>query len=67
MKELSLDSYLSLDMRLGEGSGCPIMFGVMDAAAAIISQMATFETASINDDYLEPLKDMGEKAYLTEE
>ena len=45
-----------LGMRLGGGSGCPIAFRVMEAACAIINEMATFEQAAINDDYLEPIR-----------
>ena len=53
---LGLRPYLDLDMRLGEGSGCPIMFAVFDAACAAIRDMGTFEQAEINDDYLTKLR-----------
>lgn len=56
-KALGVESYLNLDMRLGEGSGCPIMFAVIDAACAVIRDMATFEEAEINDDYVDELRD----------
>ena len=52
VKELSLSPFLALNMRLGEGSGCPFAFEVISAACAIINDMATFEEANINDDYL---------------
>lgn len=55
-KELEAEPWLLLDMRLGEGSGCPIAFRVMDAACAILNDMATFEEASINDEYLEEIR-----------
>jgi nicotinate-nucleotide--dimethylbenzimidazole phosphoribosyltransferase len=42
-------------MRLGEGSGCPIAFQILKAACAVMNDMATFDEASINDDYLENL------------
>ena len=45
-----------LGMRLGEGSGCPLAFEILDAACAIINDMATFDQAGINDDYLEPIR-----------
>ena len=51
-KELSLSAYLDLNMRLGEGSGCPLMFAVLDASTAVMKNMATFEKACINTDYL---------------
>jgi nicotinate-nucleotide--dimethylbenzimidazole phosphoribosyltransferase len=44
-------------MRLGEGSGCPIMFAVMDAACAVIRDMGTFEQADIDTQYLNEIKD----------
>ena len=56
MKELSLNPYLNLRMRLGEGSGCPLAFEIIDAACVIMNEMATFEKAQINDDYLEGLR-----------
>lgn len=56
LKELSLEAPLLLKMRLGEGSGCPLMFRILDAACAVINEMATFEEASINDDYLTEIR-----------
>jgi nicotinate-nucleotide--dimethylbenzimidazole phosphoribosyltransferase len=44
-------------MRLGEGSGCPLMFAVIDAACAIIRDMGTFEQANINIQYLNEIKE----------
>ena len=45
---LELKAPLHLDMRLGEGSGCPLMFGVLDGAAAVLANMATFAEARID-------------------
>ena len=56
VKELGLQPFLLLDMRLGEGSGCPLAFLTMEAACAIMNEMATFEEAAINDDYLEEIR-----------
>lgn len=53
---LDLKPCLLLGMRLGEGSGCPIMFQVMRAACSIICDMASFEEAAINDSYLEEIR-----------
>ena len=53
--ELDLSPFLLLDMRLGEGSGCPIAFQILKAACAVMNDMATFSEAAINDDYLENL------------
>lgn len=55
-KALDFDAYLMLGMRLGEGSGCPIAFEIVDAACAVINTMATFYEAEINDDYLEDIR-----------
>lgn len=51
-KELGLNPFLQLNMRLGEGSGCPLAFQIVDAACAIMNTMATFNQASIDDSYL---------------
>ena len=56
INELGLAPMLDLDMRLGEGSGCPLAFQIVDAACSIINKMATFEDADINDDYLEEIR-----------
>jgi nicotinate-nucleotide--dimethylbenzimidazole phosphoribosyltransferase len=52
MKELDLEPMLNLAMRLGEGTGCPLAFNIMDAAVKIVSEMATFEEAAVQDDFL---------------
>ena len=51
-----LAPFLALDMRLGEGSGCPISFEVIRGACDVMRTMATFEEAEINDDYLEEIR-----------
>jgi nicotinate-nucleotide--dimethylbenzimidazole phosphoribosyltransferase len=53
---LGMEALLNLNMRLGEGSGCPIMFGLVDAACAIIRDMGTFEEANIDEQYLDKVK-----------
>lgn len=55
---LGLSPCLDLGMRLGEGSGCPLMFGVMDAALAAFKDMATFGEANIGDDYLDNIREI---------
>ncbi|MCX7883600.1 MAG: nicotinate-nucleotide--dimethylbenzimidazole phosphoribosyltransferase [Caloramator sp.] len=52
MKELKLEPMLNLKMRLGEGSGCPFAFNIIEAALEIINKMGTFEDAMINSDFL---------------
>ena len=56
VKELGLEPWLHLGMRLGEGSGCPIAFRVMEAACATAEGMATFEGAAIDDSYLDDIR-----------
>lgn len=56
MKELNLSPILDLNMGLGEGSGCPIAFSVIDTACAVMNNMATFAEAEIDDNYLDKLR-----------
>jgi len=56
-KALGVEPCLHLNMRLGEGSGCPIMFAVIDAACSMMRNMGTFEQANIGDDYLDEIKE----------
>ena len=53
---MNLEPIFLLGMRLGEGSGCPLTFEILSAACAIINDMATFDEAGINDDYLEEIR-----------
>ena len=62
IKELGLDPMLDLNMRLGEGSGCPIAFSVINFATAMMNNMATFEEGNIDNSYLEDVKD--EECYI---
>ena len=64
MKEMGLEPMLNLDMRLGEGSGCPIAFEIVAAAESVITNMATFEEAAIDDGYLDEIR--ANKAYQGE-
>lgn len=52
MKEIGLKPILYLEMRLGEGTGCPIAFNIVETALSVMSNMATFAEATIIDDYL---------------
>ena len=56
MNALNLEPIFLLGMRLGEGSGCPLAFEILSAACAVINDMATFDEAGINDDYLEEIR-----------
>ena len=56
MEAMDLHPLFDLGMRLGEGSGCPLAFQVLDAACAVINDMATFDEAGINDGYLDEIR-----------
>ena len=58
--ELGLEPFLDLEMRLGEGSGCPIAFTIIKGAWDVMRNMATFDEAEINDDYLEEIRNTEE-------
>lgn len=57
MEKMHLQPLFLLEMRLGEGSGCPLAFEVLSAACAIICDMATFDQAGIDDSYLDEIRD----------
>lgn len=57
MDAMGLEPMFLLGMRLGEGSGCPLTFEILDAACAVINDMATFEQAGIDDGYLEEIRE----------
>lgn len=56
VEALKLKPFMALDMRLGEGSGCPVAFKIIKGACDVMSNMATFDEAAINDDYLEEVR-----------
>ena len=56
MDAMELEPLFLLGMRLGEGSGCPLAFQILDAACAVINDMATFDQAGIDDGYLDEIR-----------
>ena len=56
-EELGLEPWLLMNMRLGEGSGCPLAFRLLEAACAFTNNMATFDEASIDDGYLDEIRE----------
>ncbi|MDE3077595.1 MAG: nicotinate-nucleotide--dimethylbenzimidazole phosphoribosyltransferase [Chloroflexota bacterium] len=46
---LGLEPLLSLDMRLGEGTGAALAMPIIEAAAKILAEMATFDEAGVSE------------------
>lgn len=54
VEELKLEPLLALDMRLGEGSGCPLAFFLMENAVYTMEHMPTFAEGALNkEDYID--------------
>ena len=49
LEHLQVQPLLDLGMRLGEGSGAAVALSVVRAAAALFTEMATFEGAGVSD------------------
>lgn len=49
LADLGLDPLLDLQLRLGEGSGAALAIPLIRAAIAVLSDMATFESAGLSD------------------
>lgn len=56
IERLNLKPMFDLGMRLGEGSGCPIAFKIIETACASMNLMKTLEEAAIDADYLEEIR-----------
>jgi nicotinate-nucleotide--dimethylbenzimidazole phosphoribosyltransferase len=50
LEELGLTPLFDLQMRLGEGTGAALSMSIIEAAARILSEMATFESAGVAGD-----------------
>lgn len=57
LENIGLEPMLNLNMRLGEGTGCPLAFNIIENALAITNKMATFEQAQIDSDKLIDIRD----------
>lgn len=57
MRAIDMEPILNLDMRLGEGSGCPLAFHVIDGATTIMNDMATFAEATVDSTNLVDIRE----------
>src|SRR5690606_2352519 len=48
LEKLELAPYLDLNLRLGEGSGAALLIPFFSAAAHLVNDMATFESADVS-------------------
>ncbi|MCX7951625.1 MAG: nicotinate-nucleotide--dimethylbenzimidazole phosphoribosyltransferase [Clostridiales bacterium] len=57
MKEIGLEPMVNLKMRLGEGSGCPFAFFIIEASQKMMKDMGSFEDANIVNDFLVDIRE----------
>jgi nicotinate-nucleotide--dimethylbenzimidazole phosphoribosyltransferase len=49
LDQLGLEPLIELDLRLGEGSGAALAVPLVQSAAAVLREMATFDSAGVTD------------------
>lgn len=57
MDELQLKPMLNLGMRLGEGSGCPLAFQIIEAGMYTLENMGTFEAVALSGESLVDIRE----------
>ncbi len=57
-KEIGLNPMFDMDMRLGEGSGCPFTFFTIDCAQSMFKNMYTFEQGMCSTEYTDKINDL---------
>lgn len=59
MEKYGLKAMLDLEMRLGEGAGCPMAMDLMECAVHTLDSMASFQDVSVNkSDYIDIREDL---------
>lgn len=56
VEHLDMSPILQLDMRLGEGTGCPLAFGIMEAACEMVRSIIPFKDIDVETDYMVDLR-----------
>ena len=54
--ELKLKPFLNLNMRLGEGSGCPIAMQIIEDSLEVMNEMKTFSEINLESEYRKEIK-----------
>lgn len=57
MEELNLKPMLNMGMRLGEGTGCPLAFHIIEAALYTLENMGTYEDGSMTSETLVDIRE----------
>lgn len=60
LRHMALEPMINLNMRLGEGSGCPFTFEIIDMALYTLYNMASFNEAGIDKDNYVDIRDKEE-------
>ena len=55
--ELGLRPFLEMEMRLGEGTGCALVFPIVAAACAMMNEMGTFADISFDESVLVDIRE----------